>query len=77
MAIFKCCYSSTEQTNNHNKEQADKRISKKMQKKKKTRKKTAQEQNTNGKHAECGHIKKSSEPKKRQSRILKHMKINI
>jgi flagellar biosynthesis component FlhA len=46
-----------EQTNNQNKEQADKRISKKTQKKK-TGKKTAQEQNTNEKHAECDHVKK-------------------
>jgi hypothetical protein len=34
--------------------------------------KTAQEQNTNGKHAECDHVKK-----RQRSRILKHMKINI
>jgi hypothetical protein len=38
---------------------------------KKTRRKTAQEQNTNEKHAECDPI-----TKKQRSRILKHMKIN-
>jgi hypothetical protein len=43
--------SRTEQTNNHNTEQADKRISKKTQKK--TGRKTAQKQITNKKHAEC------------------------
>jgi hypothetical protein len=38
------------------------RISKKTPKK--TRRKTAQEQNTNGQHAECDHVKKGREPKK-------------
>jgi hypothetical protein len=42
-----------------------------------TRTKTAQEQNTNGKNAECDHVKKGSEPKKQRSRVLKYMKINI
>jgi hypothetical protein len=51
--------SSTEQTNKHNKEQAENT-------------QTAQEQNTNGKRAECDHVKK-----RQQSSILKHMKINI
>jgi hypothetical protein len=45
--------------------------------KKKTQRKTAQEQNTNGKHAECDHVKKGSEPKKQRNKILKHLKINI
>jgi hypothetical protein len=35
------------------------------------------ERNTNGKHAECNHVKKGSEPKKQPSRIFKYMKINI
>jgi hypothetical protein len=40
---------------------ADKRISKKtIKKKKETRRKTAQEQNTNGKHDECDHVKKAA-----------------
>jgi hypothetical protein len=39
-----------------NKEQADKH--KKARKQQKTRRKTAQEQNINGKHAECDHVKK-------------------
>jgi hypothetical protein len=51
---------------------AGNRISKKTQKK--TWRKTAQEQNTNEKHAECHHIKKGSEPKKQRSRILEYMK---
>jgi hypothetical protein len=63
-----------ELTNNHNKEQAHKHVSKE----KKTRRITAQEQNTNGKHAECDHVKKKAvKQKKQRSRILKHMKINI
>jgi hypothetical protein len=32
-----------------------------VRKRQKTRKKTAQEQNTNEKHAECDHVKKGSE----------------
>jgi hypothetical protein len=42
-----------------------------------TRRKTAQEQNTNGKHAECDHAKKKRQRTKKGSRILKHMKIKI
>jgi hypothetical protein len=44
---------------------------------KKTRRKTAEEQETNGKQAECDHEKKGSEPKRQGSRILKYIKINI
>jgi hypothetical protein len=43
----------------------------------KTQRKTAEEQDTNGKHAECDHVKKAANQKKQRSRILKHMKINI
>jgi RAB protein geranylgeranyltransferase component A len=57
--VFHCCLL-----------QADKHISKKTPKK--TRRKTAQEQNTNGKLAECDHVKKAA--KKQQSKILKYMK---
>jgi uncharacterized membrane protein YcjF (UPF0283 family) len=43
---------------------------------KKTRRITEQEQNTDGKHAECNHVKKkATNQKKQRSRILKHMKI--
>jgi hypothetical protein len=66
---FLYSFNNDAQTNNHNKEQAAKRISKKTQKK--TRRKTVQEQNTNKKHAECDHVKKQ------RSKILKYMKINI
>jgi hypothetical protein len=52
--------------------QADKRKSKKTQKK--TRRKTAQEQNTDWKHAVWPRNKKGSEPKKLRSTILKYMK---
>jgi hypothetical protein len=48
--------------------QADKRISKKTQKK--TRGKTTQEQNTNGKYAECGHVEKGSEKKNSEAESL-------
>jgi hypothetical protein len=41
---------------------------------KKTRRKTTPEQNTNGKHAECDHVKKGSESERKAA---KHMKINI
>jgi hypothetical protein len=46
---------------NKKEEQADKHTRKEA---KISRRKTAQEQNTNGKHAECDHVKKCSEPTK-------------
>jgi hypothetical protein len=75
LRVFWCflAYASSEQTNNHNKEQAYKQTHK-VENTKKTRRKTAQEQNTNGKHAECDHVEKGIEPKKQRSRILKYMK---
>jgi transcriptional accessory protein Tex/SPT6 len=45
-----------ELTNNNNKDQAENT--------KGTRRKTAQEQNTNGKYAECDHVKKRQQTKK-------------
>jgi hypothetical protein len=51
--------SSTEQTNNHNKEQAENT--------KKTRRKTAQEQNTNGKHPECDNLEKKKAANQKSS----------
>jgi hypothetical protein len=56
--MFRPTWSSSEQANNHNKEQTDKQTRKH---KKKTRRKTAQEQNTNEKHAECDNVEKGSE----------------
>jgi hypothetical protein len=47
-------------------EQADKRTHK-QEKSQKTRRKTAQEQNINGKHAECDHVKKGEKKSANQN----------